>query len=144
MTLIKWNDDFMPAVSNVFDDFFNGDWPRVRVRVPSDVAKVNVMESNDKFVLEVAAPGMSKEDFTVNVDNDRLTIKGQKESKEESEDIRCTRREFSFSSFERTFTLPNTVQGDSIKANYKDGILFIEIPKKEEAVVKPSREIEIA
>ncbi len=105
---------------------------------------VNVKEKSDSFSLELAAPGLKKEDFKISFQNNKLTISAEKaESKEESEE-KYTRKEFSFSTFQRSFTLPNTVDGEKIAANYMDGILSISIPKKEDAKQKEAMSIEVA
>jgi HSP20 family protein len=107
---------------------------------------VNIKETKDSFVVDVAAPGMSKEDFKIKLDNSLLVISSEKqmENKEEGEDGQYTRREFSYQSFQRSFTLPQTVERDNITAAYRDGILSITVPKKEEAKLKPAKEIQIS
>ena len=96
-------------------------------------------------MIEVAAPGMSKDDFTVNYDNGRLTISSERRNEKSDEGENYTRREFSYQSFQRSFNVPeNIVSGDKISANYKDGILHIHLPKREEVKPKPSREIKIS
>jgi len=108
------------------------------------VPAVNVAESTEGFKIEVAAPGLQKGDFKLNLEKNQLTISAQKEQKEEENDDRYTRREFKYSSFQRTFTLPNSIDGEKIAATYADGILTVALPKREEAKEKPAREIEIA
>ncbi len=108
------------------------------------VPAVNVVESEEGFRIEVAAPGLQKSDFKLNLEKNQLTISAEKEQKEESKNEKYTRKEFKYASFQRTFTLPNTVDGDRIEANYADGILNIALPKREEAKEKPARQIEIA
>ncbi len=108
------------------------------------VPAVNVAESVEGFKIEVAAPGLQKGDFKLNLEKNQLTISAHKEQKEEETDTKYTRREFKYTSFQRTFTLPNTVDGDKIGAVYADGILTVTLPKREEAKDKPAREIEIA
>lgn len=105
---------------------------------------VNVAESAEGYRIEVAAPGLQKSDFKLNLDHNRLTISAEKENKAEEKSEKYTRREFSYSSFQRTFTLPTTVDGEKINAAYVDGVLQVELPKREEAKVKPARTIEIA
>jgi HSP20 family protein len=108
------------------------------------VPAVNVAESKEGFKIEVAAPGLQKADFKLNLEKNQLTISAQKEQKEDEATEKYTRKEFKYSSFQRTFTLPNTVDGEKIAATYADGILSIALPKREEAKEKPAREIEIA
>jgi len=108
------------------------------------VPAVNVVESKEGFRIEVAAPGLQKSDFKLNLEKNQLTISAQKEQKEEETTEKYSRREFKYSSFSRSFNLPNSVDGEKIAASYADGILNIELPKREEAKEKPLREIEIA
>ncbi len=133
--------------SSFFDDFFTrdlvnwSDWSSEGGSLP----KVNIVETNDEFRVEMAAPGMKKEDFHVELDNDVLTIHSEMTNKvEDGEDQKYARREFSYQSFKRSFYLPNTVEADKIKAKYNDGILSLAIPKKEEAKKKPARTIAIS
>ena len=105
---------------------------------------VNIAEGTEAYTIEVAAPGLAKNDFKVNLDNNVLTISSSKENKKEEKNDSYTRQEFSYASFSRSFTLPESVENEKISASYKDGILYVSIPKKEEAKVKPSREISIA
>lgn len=123
------------------NDFFNTSSPWV-----SNVPAVNVVEHADGFRIEVAAPGLKKENFKLNLNHNNLTISASQESQKEELDKsneKYTRREFSYSSFQRTFTLPTSVDADKIQAAYTDGILKIDLPKREEAKVKPPRQIEI-
>ncbi len=106
------------------------------------VAAVNIVEAPDHYRIEMAAPGLKKDDFELKMDNGVLTISVDKEWElEEGHEFR--RREFAYYSFERSFMLPDTVDVDHIKANYKNGILTVTLPKKEEAKEKPPRKIEI-
>ncbi|WP_439556053.1 Hsp20/alpha crystallin family protein [Dyadobacter sp.] len=108
------------------------------------VPAVNVVESKEGFRIEVAAPGLQKSDFKLNLEKDQLTISAHKEQNSEEAGEKYTRREFKYNSFQRTFTLPNSIDGDKIEANYGDGILSVLLPKREEAKEKPARQIEIA
>jgi HSP20 family protein len=105
---------------------------------------VNVVEEKEDFRIEVAAPGLEKNDFKINLENNVLTISSEKENKKEEKDGKYMRKEFSYTSFRRSFSLPETVEGEKISASHKDGILYISIPKREEAKVKPARQIAIA
>lgn len=105
---------------------------------------VNIAEGPEGYTIEVAAPGLSKNDFKVNLENNVLTISSSKENKKEEKNGNYTRQEFSYASFSRSFTLPESVENEKIAASYKDGILYVSIPKKDEAKVKPAREIAIA
>jgi HSP20 family protein len=106
---------------------------------------VNVVENNDNFRIEVAAPGLEKKDFKIDLENNLLTISSEKEERNESkEEGKYMRREFSYSNFRRSFSLPNSVDAEKISANHRDGILNITIPKKEEAKQKPPKQIAIS
>ncbi|HSG67133.1 MAG TPA: Hsp20/alpha crystallin family protein, partial [Bacteroidales bacterium] len=106
---------------------------------------VNIKESNDGFEVEMAAPGLSKNDFKIELNNDQLTISSEKEIRNETkEDEQFTRREFSYQSFCRSFYLPNTADPEKIKAKYDSGLLRVSIPKKEEAKPKPPKQITIS
>lgn len=104
---------------------------------------VNIAEEKDEFRIEVAAPGLDKKDFKLDLNNNVLTISSEKKDEREDKKDRYMRREFSYSSFKRSFTLPETAQIDKIAAHHSNGILQISIPKKEEAKVKPPRQIAI-
>ncbi|MBN8823140.1 MULTISPECIES: Hsp20/alpha crystallin family protein [unclassified Spirosoma] len=144
-TLVRTNSNFPSLIENFFgrdvNDFFNTSHSDF-----THVPAVNVAEHQDGFRIEVAAPGLKKENFKLHLNHNNLTISGSQETRtEESEKLveKYTRREFSYSSFQRTFTLPTSVDADRIQATYTDGILKIDIPKREEAKVKPPRQIEI-
>lgn len=108
------------------------------------VPSVNITEGKDDYKIEVAAPGLEKKDFNINVENNMLTISSEKEDKKEEKDENIVRREFSYSSFSRSFALPEGADADKISASYKEGILNVTIPKREEARVKPARQIKIS
>jgi HSP20 family protein len=127
--------------NNLFD-WRNRNFSRNTTTLPS----VNVKETNDDFVVEMAAPGMKKDDFDIQLENDMLTIRSEvrHEDGEQNEDGKYTRREFSYQSFQRSFNLNNRVVDDAnISATYEDGILQLTLPKKEEAKQKPPRQIEV-
>jgi len=138
-----------PSLFSFFDDpisreFFNWDNSNGSSS-GTTVPAVNIKETADNFEVQMAAPGMDKSDFKIQLDGNTLTITCEKESNLESnENERFTRREFSYQSFRRAFNLPeHLVQGDQLKATYKDGILQVMIPKAESAKKKPPRRIEI-
>jgi HSP20 family protein len=149
MTIAKFNENMNPSFPSFFYFFFEGDlmdWSNSNFAgTNSTLPAVNVRENNDEFLIDVAAPGMTKEYFQINYDNGRLTISSEKkDEKTERNDEKYTRREFSYMSFQRTFTVPeNTVNGEKIQANYADGILRITLPKRDEIKPKPAREIKI-
>ncbi|MCS6904805.1 MAG: Hsp20/alpha crystallin family protein [Bacteroidia bacterium] len=151
MSLLKPTGSLFPSFPTLFDEFFGRDFFDSAtlnfLRTGNTLPAVNVKETDDAFHLEVAAPGMAKEDFKIEVDNNILTISSEKESQKEEKDEKgnYTRREFSYQSFRRSFTLPERiVDVDKIGAKYVDGILHISIPKKEEAKPKPAKKIDIA
>ncbi|MFD0932844.1 Hsp20/alpha crystallin family protein [Psychroflexus salinarum] len=122
------------------NDMFNGDFSDPNSTLPS----VNVKEDENKFSVEMAAPGLNKKDFNIELNNNELSISSEKkEEKEHKEGERYTQKEFSYRSFKRSFTLPNIVDGDNISAQYKDGVLHVDIPKLEEAKPKPPKQISI-
>jgi len=148
MTLLKTNTGLMPF-TGFFDDFFRrdlADWGfQNHSATQTTLPAVNIVESHDGFVVEMAAPGMHKEDFKIELENETLKIMSERrDTREMKEEERYTRREFSYMAFERTFRLPKSVVDDSkIIAKYEDGILKIQIPKREEARTRPPRMIEI-
>jgi HSP20 family protein len=145
MTLVKRTSNLFPSVPTFFDDFFVKDltgWSNTNSRYGSSLPAVNIKEDENGFEVEVAAPGLSKEDFNVQVEHDVLTISSEKEVKEEN--TTYTRREFGYYSFKRTFTLPeNAVDVDKVQASYKNGVLYILLPKREEVKPKPAKTIKI-
>ena len=134
----------------LFDDFLNRDvfnwgsnnFPDTNTTIPA----VNIKETADRYEVEVAAPGMTKDDFKVELDGTTLTISSEKtQDHENKEDERFYRREFSYQSFQRTFNLKKeVVDSDKIEARYDNGVLHLLIPKKEEARQKPPRLIQIS
>ncbi|MCU4166552.1 Hsp20/alpha crystallin family protein [Carboxylicivirga caseinilyticus] len=126
------------------DNFFSGSmWPNEESYVGLSIPAVNVKETIDKFDIEMAVPGMEKKDFKLDIDHNVLTISSEKILKKEDDNEKFTRREFSYTSFKRSFTLPTSVNEEAIKATYKEGILIISIPKREEAKEKGPKHIEI-
>ena len=149
--LVRTNGNLLPALPSLIEDFFNRDlldssassWRSSGATMPS----VNIAETNEEYLIDVAAPGMKRENFKIELDNNILTISSEVESQNEEKDNKTnfTRREFSYQSFQRSFSLPeNKVEGEKITARYSDGILHIAIPKREEAKVKPARQITIS
>ncbi|MBL6963228.1 MAG: Hsp20/alpha crystallin family protein [Bacteroidetes bacterium] len=146
MTLVKWNrpSNYYPTYSKFFDNFFENDLDFFSPRAKNNLPAANVVESKEEFVIELAAPGMKKKDFNVKIENDVITIESKREEKEVKEEMNFTRREFNYSSFSRSFTLPESIDNEKIDARYEDGVLRIHLPKKEEAKVKALREIKIS
>lgn len=149
MSIIKRNDLF-PAMNSLFDDFFTRDllnWGLTNNSTTNTtIPAVNIRETNDAYEVEMAAPGMNKEDFKVELDGNTLLISSEKEAqREEKEGERYTKKEFSYQSFQRTFQLPKeVVDADKIEAKYENGLLHLVIPKKEEAKQRPPRMIQIS
>jgi len=141
MSLVKRNNVMFPSLMN---EILRPDWFGGVDNYKDNVPAANIKETESEFVLELAIPGRKKEDFNVEIDNDILTISSEVKSEENKEDQGYTRREFTFSSFKRVFSLPETISLDKINATYEDGILKFVMPKKEEALPKPKRLIEIA
>jgi len=145
MSLVKFNNSIIPSV---FDHFFDSPWsyaPVYQEGKAKSVPATNIKEDETCYSIELAVPGLNKEDIKINLDNDRLTISAEQEEKNETNAEGYTRKEFSYSSFSRTFTLPeNSIENDNVSAEYKNGILFVTLPKREELKPKPAREINIA
>lgn len=144
MSLLRRNGGYFPAMRNMlsdffenenlqFDDFFRKDW----------IPAVNVSETDKSYEIELAAPGLKKEDFHVKVENGILTISSEKKSEKETKDKNYTRKEFNYSSFTRSFTLPTDVKEDSIKAAYDNGVLKLSVVKTAVTTTK-SKEIAVA
>lgn len=148
MSLIGRNGNGFHSVPGLFDDFFSRDlfnWGNSNFSSTSTtVPSVNIKETTDDFQVEMAAPGMEKSDFNISLEGNLLTISSQRKHEEESKDDGYTRREFSYQSFQRSFTLPrDVVEEDRIVARYQNGMLHLNIPKTERAKQKAPRLIEI-
>ena len=148
--LVRTNGNSFSSIPSLLNDFFMDDWFDSSIRnwrsTGATLPSVNVRETNDDFIIEVAAPGMRRDDFKVELDNNILSISAEIEGKNEAPDQNgnYNRREFNYQSFQRSFSLPETkVEGAKISAKYKDGILYIAVPKREEVKVKPARQITV-
>ena len=147
MSLTKWNNN--AGMTNLFDDFFSRDlwnWSLANQSATNTtLPAVNIRETAENFEVEMAAPGMNKEDFHIELEGANLRISSERRSeKEHKEGERYTRKEFSYQSFQRSFTLPKeVVDVEQIQAKYENGVLHLLIPKKEEAKQKPARTIQI-
>ncbi len=133
------------AIDSMFNNFLDQDFP-VSFRDGSiqKSPAVNIVESDSGYRIEVAAPGLNKEDFEIKVENELLSISAKKETKEETKEETFTRREFSYVEFKRNFNLPKTVDANAIKASYENGVLSIALEKKPEARPVTPKMIEIA
>lgn len=149
MSLIKFNNRrrLFPSLSNdglksflSSDDFFNNDFFDEDSLMPA----MNVKESENDFQIEFAAPGFSKKDFEVTIDDNILNVCGEKKHEEQEKENDYTRKEFSYNSFSRSLSLPKSVNADQeIKAVYQDGILKLNLQKKEEAKKQAKKVIEV-
>ena len=127
------------------DDYFSGtQWPDLETKLGITMPAVNINEDDNQYIIDVAAPGMVKKDFKLELNHNVLTISAEKEEEKEEKKRKFSRREFNYASFRRSFTMPNMVNEEGIKATYQNGVLSISIPKKEEAKVKPLKQIDIA
>ena len=144
------NNKFMPAVAtNYNQSLFDSLWKRnigqmVGADVNASVPAVNVSELDNEFVIELAAPGLAKQDFHVKMEKDLLTISSEKsEQTVEGEGTRFTRKEFNYSSFTRSFHLPEGIKSDHIKGSYENGVLKVTLPKDQEWISKKIKQIDI-
>jgi HSP20 family protein len=145
MTLVKAKNraGMFPSVFTDFFDtgrLFNTDWFE---REFSWVPAVNIKENGTQFNFELAAPGFNKDDFKISLEDDVLTISAEKKEEKEEKEDKYTRREFTYNSFSRSFTLPQSANGEKVNAKYEEGILKLMLPKKEEAKTLPKKEIKV-
>ena len=140
MSLVRFTHSPM---SSFLDEFFTADWPIRRNTFTGSVPAVNVEEGEKAFSLSLAVPGKSKDDFDIEVDKDVLSVSANAQDNYGNTAERYTRREFSYQSFKRSFTLPDSVDATKIKAKYADGILTIDLPKRKEALPQPTKRIAI-
>ena len=148
-SLLKTNGNLVPTIPSLLNDFFSDGWlysPLSSWRsAGATLPAANIRETNDDFVIEIAAPGMKRDDFKVEIDHQVLTVSYDRQEQNATEQKPYVHREFNYQAFERSFSLPDQkVQGDKIEARYIDGILHITVPKREEAKVKPPRQITIS
>ena len=139
MRIVKYNNNnVFPSLIN---EFFNDDFGMNFLNRSHSVPSVNSVENNDSFEIDLAVPGMKKEDFTIELNDKVLVISSETSNTMENDKMRLN--EFNFSSFQRSFRVPDSVDQDKIKANYKNGILKIKLPKRKESISKPNRLINI-
>ena len=147
------NGGVLPSLRNDLSDIFDVDrfFSRPFFESPildgnrfSRMPATNIRESDDEYCVELAAPGMKKKDFQIELDNGVLEIQVEKEEQKEEDLREYTRREYDYSAFYRSFNLPDTVNAEKIKAEYEDGVLQIHLPKVPEARRKPVKEILVA
>jgi len=145
MTLVKLangnkNYGVNPFFNDVFDSLLNDSF--LGDKLSSRVPAVNIAETENEFHIELAAPGLKKEDFKINLDKNVLSVSAEKKAENVEEGKRYSKKEYSYNSFVRSFTLPETVDYSKIEAAYTDGVLTLSIAKKEEAKIQ-SREIAV-
>ena len=139
MRIVKYNNNnVFPSLMN---EFFNDDFGLNFFNRNYSVPSVNSIENNDSFEIDLAVPGMKKEDFSIELNDKVLVISSESSNNIENDKMRLN--EFNFSSFQRSFRVPDSVDQDKIKANYKNGILKIKLPKRKESISNPNRVINI-
>lgn len=145
-TLIKTGDlmpsvfgDFLKPWNNWFDADNGGSlWNNLRT-----VPAVNIEETKNEFNISLAVPGMKKDDFKIELEGNMLTISAEQEEESEEQDKKFTRKEYSYASFSRSFTIPDGTKGDRIDAKYQDGVLVIKLPKTEETKKQTAKHIAV-
>ncbi|HEX4959065.1 MAG TPA: Hsp20/alpha crystallin family protein [Lacibacter sp.] len=142
MTMIKVNHPAQRNLNSFIDEFFN-ELPAFGRNINNlFTPAVNIVENNEAYHLELMAPGRNKEDFSIAIDKNLLTISYEKKEETKQEDVKTVRREFSFQSFKRSFNLDEKINADGIQAKYENGILKLLLPKKAE-VTQPVKSITI-
>lgn len=142
-TALRQDLEEMFDIDNIFNDPFFRMKSVIRPNLFNRMPATNIREDKKEYIVEVAAPGMKKNDFQVDIDNGCLEIKVDREKEEKKEGKNYTRREYNYSSFYRSFNLPESVKSENVKAEYENGVLQIHLPKKEETQKKPVKKIQI-
>src|SRR6201989_2981198 len=144
MTLVKFNNGQKNAVNPWFNDVFESliNDSRLNDRFVTKTPAVNISETENEFHIELAAPGLKKEDFKINLDKNVLSVSADKKVENVEEGKKFSKREYSYNSFTRSFTLPEVADAGKIEAEYTDGVLKLNVAKKEEAKIQ-SREIAV-
>jgi HSP20 family protein len=140
MTLVKFNNGLKNNFADAFESLVNDSF--ISDRLVSRVPAVNIAENDNEFHIELAAPGLKKEDFKINLDKNILSVSAEKKAENNGETKKYSKREYSYNSFVRSFTLPETVDYSKIEADYTDGILKLTVAKREDAKYQ-SREIAV-
>jgi HSP20 family protein len=141
MTLIRWHRP--TGLADMFQNFLDSDFNEFFGRRFSDPA-ANIIENPDSFQLDLAAPGLKKDDFKINLENNILTVSSEVQDEKAEEGKIYSRKEFYYGSFSRSFTLPKSIDLEKISADYENGILKVKLPKKEEARLDVKKEIKIS
>ncbi len=156
MTLLKLSNENIPSLNHwdntipsIFKRFFDGDWMDWEnsnfADINSTLPAVNILENKDDFQVELAAPGLKKEDFKIDFDDGRLIISSEFKDEKETKDKKFTRKEFNYRSFQRTFSIPKSlVNHEKITASYENGLLKVTLAKAEEVKQKPVKQIRIS
>mgnify|MGYP001123943734 CR=1 FL=1 len=137
----------LPSLSSWIDDLFEqsfGNEMMMNFNTGITLPAVNVKDNDEEYIVEMAVPGLKKSDFDINLDHQTLSISAATETNKKEDSENYTRREFGYSSFKRTFSLPDTVETEKIEASYKEGILLVHLPKRDEAKKKPLRQIKVS
>ncbi len=141
MTLMRWQ--HRGPLADIFNNFFENEFMDFWSKRSTDPG-ANIIETDNSFVLELAAPGMKKEDFKISLENNILTVSAELNDEKREEGRNYTRKEFYYGSFSRSFTLPRSIDLENIKADYVNGVLNVSLPKKEEAKVSLKKDIRIS
>jgi HSP20 family protein len=131
-----------PFITSLFDDYVNQDWD-FKVSSSAGTPAVNIIELDNQFEIDLAVPGKKKSDFEIEVEEGLLSISSSMEEDQVTEKAKFTRREFSYNSFKRTFTIPDSVDPSNIEAHYSEGVLKLSLPKRKEALPQPKKLIKI-
>jgi len=143
MTLIKWNNRPTNSIfDRTLDNFLNNDFGLLGTNHAQNIPAVNIQENETEYRIELAVPGLKKEDIKVRFDNGLLSISAEQKQEVEDKKDNYTHREFSYQNFKRNFKLPEIINEEAIDAKYEEGVLKVIIPKREEAQLK-RREINI-
>lgn len=140
MSLIRKHTGTFPSI---WSDILTPDWFGGTDYSNTNFPAVNILENESGFILEFAIPGRQKEDFTITIEENVLTVSMDQKDEQEENKVNYTRREFKYSAFKRAFNLPDSVNEDAIVAQYENGILRFSLPKKQEALPRPKRLIEV-
>jgi len=141
MRIVKYNNNnkVFPSLMN---EFFNDDLRMNVINNNHSVPSVNSIENDNSFEIDLAVPGMKKDDFTIQLNDKVLVVSSENTNSVENNSMSLN--EFNYSSFQRSFIVPETVELDKIRANYKNGILKVKLPKKKDSIKKPNRVIDIS
>ena len=131
-----------PFITSLFDDYVNQDWD-FKVSSSAATPAVNIKELDNQFEIDLAVPGKKKSDFEIEVEEGLLSISSSMKEDQVTEKAKFTRREFSYNSFKRTFTIPDSVDPSNIEAHYSEGVLKLSLPKRKEALPQPKKLIKI-